>query len=129
VRRPSRRFPRMTVRIEVDYRTPSGKERNYATTLGAGGLFIAAPSPPSIGTRLAMRFQLSEGKPQHEIEGRVTWSCSAEMARENGSSPGFGVQFSDPLATSSLARELEALNNSPDYQPADLLDSLQAKDG
>jgi len=39
--RPTRRFRRRTVRIEVDYQSPEGGLlREYATTLGAGGLFI-----------------------------------------------------------------------------------------
>ena len=102
----SRRFRRRTVRILVDYQAYDGIRCEYATTLGAGGLFIEteAPSPPD--SRLKLRFRLADDLALHEIEGRVVW---VRPAADEGPahSPGMGVQFTDSVGCSALARDLE----------------------
>jgi uncharacterized protein (TIGR02266 family) len=104
----SRRFRRRTVRILVDYQAFDGIRCEYATTLGAGGLFVEteAPSPPD--TALKLRFRLSDDLALHEIEGRVVWVRTVEPGA-HVRSPGMGVQFTDSVGCSALARELEDL--------------------
>ena len=77
MRRPNeknyRRFRRLTLRILVDYAAEGTMRCDYATTLGAGGLFIETDEPIDAGTRLKMRFRLPGGQDLHELEGRVVW--------------------------------------------------------
>ena len=105
----SRRFRRRTVRILVDYQASDGIRCEYATTLGAGGLFVEteAPSPPDTPPKL--RFRLSDDLGLHEIEGRVVWVRSIAPGAQV-QSPGMGVQFTDSVGCSALARELEDLD-------------------
>ena len=82
--------------------------REYATTLGAGGLFIESEHPLPRGTRLKLAFSLPGRETRHEIEGRIVW---AEGPAETGPapcSPGMGIQFTDRASVTALARDLEA---------------------
>jgi uncharacterized protein (TIGR02266 family) len=107
-RASTRRHRRLTVRILVDYEHNGALRREYATTLGAGGLFITSDDPPSENSMLKLRFCLAGSDELHELEGRVTWRRPAES---NGSAiaPGMGVQFTAGNATSKLARDLNRL--------------------
>ena len=100
-----RRFRRLTVRLLVDFVAGGGLRCEYATTLGAGGLFIECEEPLPAGTALKVRFRLPGGEQLHEIEGRVCWvqAPSADATR----APGMGVEFTDAVAIAALARALE----------------------
>jgi uncharacterized protein (TIGR02266 family) len=100
-----RRFRRLTVRLLVDFVAGGGLRCEYATTLGAGGLFIECEEPLPAGTALKLRFRLPGGEQLHEIEGRVCWvqAPSADATR----APGMGVEFTDAVAIAALARALE----------------------
>ena len=103
----ARRFRRLTLRILVDYSSPTGHRCDYATTLGAGGLFVETDEMIPPGTTLKLRFRLPEGETLHEIEGRVCWQrADAAGAVE---APGMGIQFTDSFGCAQLARELEDL--------------------
>jgi Tfp pilus assembly protein PilZ len=104
---PMRRFRRRTVRVRVDYAVDGEPRSEWATTLGAGGMFIETEEPTRAGARLKVRFALP-GNERHEIEARVVWAMAGAAA---GSSParatGIGVEFTDPVAAARLAHELE----------------------
>ena len=104
----TRRHRRLTVRILVDYHLDGQLRCDYATTLGAGGLFIECESPAPANTLLKLRFRLIDSTELHELEGRVTWLRTSET---DGLSvaPGMGVQFTAGGATARLARELDHL--------------------
>jgi uncharacterized protein (TIGR02266 family) len=104
----SRRFRRRTVRILVDYQAADGIHCEYATTLGAGGLFVETESPSPPDTQLKLRFRLTEELTLHEIEGRVVWVRPVDTDGHS-QSPGMGIQFTDSVGCSALARELEDL--------------------
>jgi len=109
VRKPpesNRRFRRRTVRVLVDYQAADGIHCDYATTLGAGGLFIETASPTPPDTTLTLRFRLAASLQLHEIEGRVVWVRSDDSPA-GIQCPGLGVQFTDSVGCSALARELE----------------------
>ena len=101
-----RRYRRQTIRVLVDYRTPEGLHCDYATTLGAGGMFLATTESLRRGDVLKLRFRLPGYDTLHELEGRVVWVRTARPGEANGA-PGAGVQFVDTSATAQLARELE----------------------
>ena len=103
----TRRFRRRTVRILVDYICDDGVRCDYATTLGAGGLFLETESQLPVGSQVKLRFRLPAGDALHELVGRVCWNHEPVNAREQ--SPGIGIQFTSSAATAQLARELEDL--------------------
>ncbi|HEU4427216.1 MAG TPA: PilZ domain-containing protein [Myxococcota bacterium] len=105
---PRRRYRRRTVRVRVDYQVDGAQRCEWATTLGAGGMFIETEQPARNGARLKVRFRLSAGSEQHEIEARVAWSIGAAGPDESlARSPGMGIEFTDAVASAALARELE----------------------
>jgi uncharacterized protein (TIGR02266 family) len=101
-----RRFRRRTVRILVDYQASGPPACEYATTLGAGGMFIESEEALPPGTVLKVRFRLPEAEALHDIEARVAWCLSSDEA---GLVPGMGIEFTDAVASAKLARELENL--------------------
>ncbi len=111
--RNKRRYPRMTVRIEVRYQAGTEIRSDVATTLGAGGVFIATEDPIAMGKSLKLDFRLREGGVGHLIEGRVSWSCRQPV---RGGQAGFGVQFTNAPAIAALAKELEDLAREGDQQ-------------
>jgi type IV pilus assembly protein PilZ len=106
-RRPERRFPRRTVRVLVDFQGSSGIRCEYATTLGAGGLFIETEEPLEIGSPIKVRFRLPGCDPIHEIEGRVVWHQQMESGEAPIRAPGMGIEFVDAAAAAALARDLD----------------------
>lgn len=103
----TRRFRRKTMRILVDYICDEGVRCDYATTLGAGGIFLETESPVPVGSQVKLRFRLPASEELHEIEGRVCWIHL--QTGSAGHSPGIGIQFTSSTATANLARELEDL--------------------
>ena len=102
-----RRFRRRTVRVLVDYAAPDGVRCEYATTLGAGGLFIESEEPLPPGSIFKVRFRLPSSGRIHEVESRVAWAHVAS-AQTSSQAPGMGIVFTNAGATAELARELEA---------------------
>lgn len=97
----------MTVRLLVDYAVGGVPRCEYATTLGAGGLFIETEAPPPRGTVLKVRFRLGPESPLHTIESRVVWA--RPPAEAGATAPGMGLAFLNALASSQLAVELEQM--------------------
>ena len=104
----TRKHRRTTVRILVDYQARGGIHCDYATTLGAGGMFLQTEIEMARGEIVKVRFRIPGGDELHELEARVTWYHAAR-AESDGSvrSPGVGLQFTDQSLTATLARELE----------------------
>ena len=107
ISRNTRRHRRQTVRILVDYQSGDAVCCDYATTLGAGGLFIECEDALPPATLLKLRFRLPHSEELHELEGRVTWRREAHAGRSLA--PGMGVQFGDSSARAKLARDLDDL--------------------
>ncbi len=105
---PTRRYRRRTLRIAVEYHSRSGTCSETATTLGAGGLFIESDTPPSEGSLLKLRFQVSAAGAHHELEGRVVWSRG--ISAGHAGTPGMGIEFTDRRAIKLLAQELDTLD-------------------
>jgi Tfp pilus assembly protein PilZ len=103
----TRRHRRMTLRILVDYVTELGIRCDYATTLGAGGLFLETDEPLTVGMSIKARFKLPGGETLHETEGRVVWRREGSRPGQAVATGGVGVKFIDHEAIARLARELE----------------------
>jgi Tfp pilus assembly protein PilZ len=102
-----RRFRRRTVRVLVDYAAPDGVRCEYATTLGAGGLFIESDEPLPPGSIFKVRFRLPSSGRIHEVESRVVWSHVATAPGASAQAPGMGIVFTNASATAELARALD----------------------
>ena len=100
----ARRYRRQTLRILVDYQSSEGARSDYATTLGAGGLFISTEEPLPVGCSVKTRFRLADDGRLHEIEGSVVWIRVEADAQVQ--TPGMAIRFEDALSMARLAREL-----------------------
>ena len=110
--RRQRRFRRRLVRVLVDFQADGAPCCEYATTLGAGGLFIETEQPLALGALLRVRFRIPGGNLLHAIEGRVNWQHRLEDARAGDLRPsGMGIAFTDAAAAAQLAHELERLGD------------------
>ncbi len=103
----------MTLRVMVDYQATDGVRCEYATTLGAGGLFIETDRPLASGTPLRVRFRLGGSDRTHEIDGRVAWTQPPGAAGASVRTPGMGIEFTDSAASSVLARDLDGIAGTP----------------
>ncbi len=104
----TRKHRRVTVRILVDYQARGAIHCDYATTLGAGGMFLKTELVMNRGECVKVRFRIPGGEELHELEARVTWYHAAKQEPGgNLRTPGVGLQFSDLTRTSQLARELQ----------------------
>jgi uncharacterized protein (TIGR02266 family) len=101
--KPHRRYPRLTLRVEVQIEAPGYRVAATATTLGAGGLFVATQAPLRRHTRLVVRFCLPGEDSELCLDAHVAWS------KEPGSdgAPGMGLSFDDPDSRAALAGLLE----------------------
>ena len=106
----TRKHRRLTVRILVDYQARGGIYCDYATTLGAGGMFLETDLVMNRGELVKVRFRVPGGETLHELEAGVSWYHAAKP-QPNGEvrTPGVGLRFTDLSKTSLLARELEDL--------------------
>ncbi len=105
----TRQFRRRPMRFLVDYNSNDGVRCDYATTIGAGGMFIETEASLPVGSTPKMRFRLPDHETLHDIEGRVCWA-SDDAATQADQAPGLGVQFSDCENAALLSRELEDLD-------------------
>ena len=107
--REQRRFRRLTVRLEVSWLVEDDGRVGaaLATTLGAGGLFIASEDPLAPGTRLRVRLRLPGGDKAHELAGRVVWANAPSTPGVPPSGYGMGISFTDRNTQARLARDLE----------------------
>lgn len=104
----TRKYRRMTVRMLVDYQAMGGIHCDYATTLGAGGMFLQTELALRRGDLVKVRFRVPGNESLHELQAKVMWHHEARQ-EENGEvrTPGVGLQFTDQKKTAELARELE----------------------
>ena len=105
----TRHYRRRTVRVRVEYDGVGGPRQAVATTLGAGGMFVATDEPLPEHTLLELRFRLEAGGALHEIEGRVVWVN--RPGDDHAHTRGMGIEFGNPATRSLLAQELEGLRN------------------
>lgn len=104
----TRKYRRTTVRILVDYQALGQIHCDYATTLGAGGMFLQTELELRRGDIVKVRFRVPGGELLHEFESSVTWSQTKPSRPDSATHvPGVGLQFKDSAAIAALARELE----------------------
>lgn len=110
-----RRYRRMTVRLQASYEHAGVVHEAIATTLGAGGLFVATDTPLEKGSVLRIRFCVPGNARIHQLDSRVVWAHRPGDPGQQGH--GMGLAFTNPAACAALAAELEAL--APDEAGAE----------
>jgi Tfp pilus assembly protein PilZ len=102
VARLRRRYPRLTLRVNVAIETADTRIEATATTLGAGGLFVATATPLAVHEPAVVRFHLPGDDTELCFHAHVAWT------RPTGaSSAGMGIAFDDAEARTDLAARLE----------------------
>lgn len=105
-----REFRRLTLRVMVDYAVGGRPRCEYATTLGAGGMFVQCEDPLPKNTTVKVRFRVGDDTTELiEMEARVAWSQTALEHGDATRDPGMGLQFTDRVAIAALGRILEKL--------------------
>ena len=108
LRASRRRYRRMTVRLRAVYLHAGVSHAAIATTLGAGGLFVATDEPLPRGSELRIAFCVPGSLRSHELDARVVWSHRPGDPGQPGGH-GMGLAFTNPAACATLAHELDAL--------------------
>jgi len=97
-----RRYPRLTLRVDVVIEARGASVAATATTLGAGGLFVATTAPLELHAPLVVRFRLPGDDTELRFHAYVAWSRAPATG-----SVGIGIAFDDAGARSDLAARLE----------------------
>jgi type IV pilus assembly protein PilZ len=92
--RDRRVHTRVTVDIEVDYKSADNFLFAYITDISAMGIFIRTNAPEPPGTTLNLSFA-PPGGPRLDLEGRVMWVNPFRPGSYDNINPGMGVQFVD----------------------------------
>jgi uncharacterized protein (TIGR02266 family) len=100
----------MTVRIRARYEHAGSEHEAVATTLGAGGLFVATDDPPETGSLLRIRFRVPGASREHALAARVVWTHRAGDPGAQGH--GMGLSFTSPADVAAVAADLEASASS-----------------
>lgn len=86
-----RKFGRVPVSLEVNYRTQGSFLVSYSRNLSKGGIFLETTHLLPIGTQLTLRFAIPGASEPIETEAKVMWI--RPQALEAGLPPGLGLQF------------------------------------
>lgn len=81
--REHKRFP---TTLPVEYVHQGAKVTSHVEDLSAGGCFVCADHPPTIGTAVSLEITPPDDSGPMQLKGLVAW------VRE-GKEPGFGVEF------------------------------------
>lgn len=85
---------------------PGPARRMFASRLSANGMFIRAPVPPPVGTRVELFFE-ARGRVLRFGEATVAAILTRDQAQARGRLPGFGVRFTAlPPRSRALVEEL-----------------------
>ena len=104
----TRKYRRATIRVLVDYQVQGEIHCDYATTLGAGGMFLKTDLSLKRNDPIKVRFQIPGSETFHELEAMVTWADPRhEDSAGHTHSAGVGLQFTNPEAIQDLAEKLE----------------------
>jgi molecular chaperone DnaK len=93
VRKESRKEPRVSIFVRVDFKDKEDFIYYYSRNLSRGGIFIQTVDPLPPGTPIFLQLSLPGNTQPLEIESKVIWSRKEENEEGNKSIPGMGIQF------------------------------------
>lgn len=89
-----RRSERLTLALEIEYRSAGSFLVTYSVNLSRGGLFIETDAPLPTGTPLDLRLRAPQTEPI-ALKGVVAWARLPEHGKP-GQPPGMGIQVTTP---------------------------------
>ncbi len=95
VNQDTRKYPRVPVNLNIEYRINSKWHQAFTSTIGGGGMFIRTINPPDSGTPIAVKFRLPETGKTVEAMAKVVWSNEYNPESKKSTLPGMGVKFED----------------------------------
>jgi len=98
-----RQHERRPVALKVSYRSRGDLQRDLATDLSPGGLYVRTSKPLPIGTEVELEVLIDEGDSPIRVHGKVVWVRDPKGALE-----GMGIQFTGLLGP-ALAQMIEAV--------------------
>lgn len=91
----NRQHYRKSTLIIVDYVTPEGQSKGVIKDISAGGMYLRAKTPPSVGQSIRLEFPLFNFEQPILVSGSVT----------RAEPDGFGVKFHEPIDALALHKE------------------------
>ena len=93
-----RQYPRVLVRVLVDFESSDTYLYDYTNNLSEGGIFIETEKTQPVGSPLTLRFTLPGIDRVFEAKGKVAW---LNLPKKDGKRPsgdlahGMGIQFDE----------------------------------
>ncbi len=84
-----RKFERVALALEVEYRNAAAFLISYSTNLSKGGMFVETEEPLPVGTEVALRFAIP-GEPHIDVIGIVAWVQAWKTQQQPR---GMGIRF------------------------------------
>jgi uncharacterized protein (TIGR02266 family) len=109
---PGRRtFPRANAKLGVRYSTARDFLVAYSENISRGGIFVATPQPPEVGTQVELWIKLPDADQPVRTQAVVMQRTTPEEAQATGRRVGAGLQFttSDDSFRERLDRCIENL--------------------
>ena len=119
-----RKHPRYDVRWSCTVTCKDWKTARQVAVanISAGGIFLTANPPPSVGTAVSIELHLPDGS-RMRLGGIV---LRVQKASPDGRRPGIGVRFNDEHAVALLVLEqMAAAHQEPGFQPLPQLSPAQ----
>ncbi|UCD84320.1 MAG: TIGR02266 family protein [Deltaproteobacteria bacterium] len=92
-RKNTRREPRVSIFVRVDFKDKEDFIYYYSRNLSRGGIFIQTVDPLPPGTPIFLQLTLPGSTLPLEIESKVIWSRKEEEEGGTKVIPGMGIQF------------------------------------
>jgi type IV pilus assembly protein PilZ len=92
--RDRRKFERVLVDLEVDYKCEDTFLFAYITDISAMGIFVRTNNPEPVGSRINVRFS-PPGMLTLQLEGEVIWINPYRPGDRESINPGMGIKFLD----------------------------------
>jgi len=106
-----RRSQSAAVRLRIDYERMNAFFADYTKNISKGSTFIKTTRPLQVGSRCQFALSLPALPEPLLLDAEVTWTLTAEEARERGAEAGMGVRFvfQDQAARREFERAIERM--------------------
>lgn len=113
--REVRHEPRVRAKLGVTFRSGSDVARTWTQDISKGGVFVATPNPPPIGTQVDLDLELPGGE-ELRIAATVVRLVHEAQAKEWNREVGCGLSFQ--AVSSEIRSKLEAFVEAEEIKPA-----------
>jgi Tfp pilus assembly protein PilZ len=88
-----RQTPRYGKIVKVIFEDPKELFERYTQDISQGGIFVVSRETPDYNATVELTLVIAMNMEVVRVTGRVVYAISPQMAEEQGSNPGFAVQF------------------------------------